>query len=128
MSETEKITINLSAMDLGRIDLLVAEGYYSNRTDFIRTAIRKELDLHNDFVKQTVTRRTMALGVVSYSRSDFEKARQQSAQYDIQVIGTLFLADDISPELAQAVIKRVKVYGIFQASQDVKEALADRID
>jgi len=126
MSETEKITINMSAVDLGRIDLLVDEGFYSNRSDFIRSAIRKELDMHRDIVIQTVSRKTMVIGAVMYSSQDLERALAKGIVYDIKVVGTIVLGNDITPELARATIGRIKIYGVLRASPQVKEALADR--
>jgi Arc/MetJ-type ribon-helix-helix transcriptional regulator len=126
MSDTEKITINMSAVDLGRVDLLVDEGFYSNRSDFIRSAIRKELDVHRDMVVQAVSRKKMVVGVVMYSRHDLEIAQAKGVVYDIKVVGTVILDSSISPELALATISRVKIYGILHASPAVKEALADR--
>ena len=128
MPDTEKITINMSAVDLGRVDLLVDEGFYSNRSDFIRTAIRKELDVHRDVVIQTVSRKTMVIGAVMYSSHDLEKAQAKGVAYDIKVVGTVILGNDISPELARATINRIKIYGVLKASQAVKDALADRIN
>jgi Arc/MetJ-type ribon-helix-helix transcriptional regulator len=126
MSDTEKITINISAVDLGRVDLLVDEGFYSNRSDFIRTAIRKELDVHRDIVIQTVSRKTMVIGAVMYSSQDLERALAKGIVYDIKVVGTIILGNDITPELARATIGRIKIYGVLRASHQVKEALADR--
>jgi Arc/MetJ-type ribon-helix-helix transcriptional regulator len=128
MPDTEKITINMSAVDLGRVDLLVDEGFYSNRSDFIRTAIRKELDVHREIVVQTVSRKSMVLGAVMYSRHDLEKAQAKGVVYDIKVVGALILDSSIPPELALATISRVKIYGVLRASQAVKDALADRIN
>jgi Arc/MetJ-type ribon-helix-helix transcriptional regulator len=127
MADTEKITINLSATDLGRIDLLAEEGFYSNRTDFIRTAIRKELDSHDDVVQKSVVRREMVLGIVSHSRRTLERCLGKKVKLDIQVVGGLFLGKDVTPELALAAIKSVKVYGVLRASPAVKDALASRI-
>jgi Arc/MetJ-type ribon-helix-helix transcriptional regulator len=128
MSDTEKITINMSAVDLGRVDLLVDEGFYSNRSDFIRSAIRKELDVHRDMVVQAVSRKKMVIGVVMYSRHDLEMAQAKGVVYDIKVVGTIILGNDITPELARATIGRVKIYGVLRASPEIKEALADRIN
>jgi len=128
MSDTEKITINMSAVDLGRVDLLVDEGFYSNRSDFIRSAIRKELDVHRDIVIQTVSRKTMVIGAVMYSSHDLEKAQAKGIVYDIKVVGTIILDKDITPELARATIGRIKIYGVLRARPEVKEALADRIN
>ncbi len=128
MADTEKITINMSAVDLGRVDLLVDEGFYSNRSDFIRSAIRKELDVHRDIVIQTVSRKTMVIGAVIYSSHDLEKAQAKGIVYDIKVVGTILLDKDITPELARATIGRIKIYGVLRASPAVKEALADRIN
>jgi len=128
MADTEKITINMSAVDLGRVDLLVDEGFYSNRSDFIRSAIRKELDVHRDIVIQTVSRKTMVIGAVMYSSHDLEIARSKGVVYDIKVVGTILLDKDVTPELARATIGRIKIYGVLRASPEVKEALADRIN
>lgn len=126
MPESEKITINMSAVDLGKVDLLVQEGLYSNRTDFIRTAIRNQLDRHNLEIQQSVTRHSFVIGVLSYNRVDFEKYRQKGEQVEMKVIGLLALADDIPAELAREVVTSIQVRGIFQASSELKAALADR--
>lgn len=125
--ETEKITINLVFVDLGQIDLLVQEGFYSNRTDFIRTAIRNQLATHAETVKQTVARRTLALGLQHYTRRDLEAVRAAGQKLQIQVLGLASIADDVSPELALATIDSLVVLGALRASAEVKAALADRI-
>lgn len=127
MSETEKITINMSAVDLGKVDLLVNEGLYSNRTDFIRTAIRSQLEKHTFEIQQSVTRHSSVIGVLSYSRVDLEKRKQKGKKMSFSVIGMLILQNDIPPELAAEVIEEIKVRGIFNANPEVKAALADRI-
>ena len=125
--ESEKITINLGVVDLGQIDLLAREGFYSNRTDFIRTAIRNQLAAHADVVKQTVARRTLVLGLQHYTRSDLEAARDAGQKLDIRVLGLASIASDVSPELAREAIGSLVVLGALQASPAVKAALADRI-
>ena len=125
--ETEKITINLGFIDLGQIDLLVQEGFYSNRTDFIRMAIRNQLATHAETVKQTVARKTLVLGLQRYSRRDLEAVRATGQKLQIQVLGLASIADDVSAELAQATIESIVVLGALRASAEVKAALADRI-
>ena len=127
MADTEKITINMSAVDLGKVDLLVQEGLYSNRTDFIRTAIRSQLDKHNLEIQQSVTRNSYVIGVLVYDSSDLEKRKLKGEKIKMTIVGLLHLANDISPELAREVIESIQVRGIFQASDQVKAALADRI-
>jgi len=127
MSDTEKITINLSAVDLGRIDLLSEEGFYSNRTDFIRAAIRKEIDAHRDVVDKSVIRRASVLGIVSYTRRMLETIEKKKQKLDIRVVGAVHLSRDIPPELARRTIASLKVHGLLRASQPVKDALSDRI-
>ena len=127
VGDTEKITINLGFIDLGQIDLLVQEGFYSNRTDFIRTAIRNQLATHVDVVKQTVARKTLVLGLQHFSREDLEAAQAAGQKLHIQVLGLARIADDVSPELARATIDSLFVLGALQASPAVKAALADRI-
>lgn len=127
MADTEKITINMSVVDLGQIDLLVAEGFYSSRTDFIRTAIRNQLGTHAEVVKQTVTRRAFAIGVVGYDRKDLEKVRQAGSVLNVRVVGLLNIAPDVTPELARATIQYIEVHGALHASPAVRVALADRI-
>ena len=127
MADTEKITINMSAVDLGKVDLLVQEGLYSNRTDFIRTAIRSQLDKHNLEIQQSVTRNSYVIGVLAYDSSDLEKRKLKGEKIKMTVVGLLHLSDDITPELAREVIESIQVRGIFQASDQVKTALADRI-
>ena len=125
--DSEKITINLGFVDLGQIDLLVQEGFYSNRTDFIRTAIRNQLATHAEVVKQTVARKTLVLGLQHFSREDLEAVQAAGQQLQIQVLGLARIADDVSPELARATIASLVVLGALQASPAVKAALADRI-
>ncbi len=127
MSETEKITINLGLVDLGQIDLLVREGFYQNRTDFIRTAIRNQIGEHAEAVKQTVARKTLALGLQNYTRRDLEAVRAADETLQIRVLGLATIADDVPPELALETIDSIEVLGAFRASPAVKAALADRI-
>lgn len=124
---SEKITINLGVIDLGQIDLLVQEGFYSNRTDLIRTAIRNQLSTHAEVVRETVARKTFVLGLQHYSRGDLEAVQAAGEMLQIQVLGLASIADDVSPELARATIDSVVVLGALHASAAVKVALADRI-
>jgi Arc/MetJ-type ribon-helix-helix transcriptional regulator len=125
--DTEKLTINLGVVDLGQVDLLVQEGFYSNRTDLIRTAIRNQLAVHADEIKRTLARRTLVLGLQHLSRKDLERARAAGEMLQIQVVGLAQIAPDVSPELARATIQSVHVLGAFHASAAVRKALADRI-
>ena len=117
----------MSAVDLGKIDLLVQEGLYSNRTDFIRTGIRNLLDKHSLEIQQSVARHSYAIGVLSYDRGDLEKWKAQGERRKISVLGLLHLHDDISPDLAQEAIELIRVQGIFIANDNLKAALADRM-
>ena len=124
--ETEKITVNLGYVDLGHVDLMVQEGFYSNRTDFIRTAIRNQLERHADVVKQSVSRHSLDLGLRHYSRDDLEAVRAAGQMLHIQVLGLASIAQDVTPELARAAIASITVLGALHASAAVKAALADR--
>ena len=125
--DSEKITINLGYVDLGHVDLLVQEGFYSNRTDFIRTAIRNQLERHADSVRKSVTRHSLDLGLRHFSREDLERARDAGEMLQIQVLGLASIASDVTPELARAAIGSVKVLGALHASSAVRAALADRL-
>lgn len=125
--ESEKITINLGYVDLGRIDLLVQEGFYSNRSDFIRTSIRKQLDGHGDVVSNSLQRHTLELGLRDYTRADLEALRAAGEILHVKVVGLARIASDVPPDLAKAVIGSITVLGGLQASAEVKQALADRI-
>jgi len=127
MSETEKITINLGLVDLGQIDLLVQEGFYSNRTDFIRTAIRNQLATHAEEVKQTVARKTLVLGLEHYTRRDLEAIREAGETLEIRVLGLASIDDDVDPDLARETISSLVVLGALRASPALKSALKDRI-
>ncbi|MBE0636176.1 CopG family transcriptional regulator [Candidatus Bipolaricaulota bacterium] len=127
MSETEKITINLGPVDLGRIDILVEQGLYSNRTDAIRSAIRTLLDRHEPVIHDISVRKSFSLGVLVYNQKDFERFKAEGRRVSIHVIGHLTLARDIDPELARETIESISVRGVFRASDQLKEALADRI-
>ena len=124
--ETEKITINLGYVDLGQVDLMVQDGFYSNRTDFIRTAIRNQLERHADVVKQSTVRKSLELGLRTYSREDLEAARRAGEMLHINVLGLASIADDVTADLARATIASVSVLGALHASPAVKAALADR--
>ena len=126
-ADTEKITINLGFVDLGQIDLLVQEGFYSNRTDFIRTAIRNQLDRHSDVTKQSIARNNVEFGLRRFTRADLEEAQAAGQTLDIRVLGLASIADDVSPALARAAIGSIQVLGALHASPAVKAALSDRI-
>lgn len=125
--ESEKVTINLGYVDLGHIDLLVQEGFYSNRTDFIRTAIRNQLDRHTEAVRQSLSRRQLDLGLRRFTRRDLEAVRAAGDTLTIQVLGLATIDPDVTPDLARATIASLHVLGALQASAEVKAALADRI-
>ena len=127
VGDSEKITINLGYVDLGQVDLLVQEGFYSNRTDFIRTAIRNQLDRQNDVVKQSAARHQLDLGLRRYSKQDLEAVQAAGEMLHIQVLGLASIADDVSPELASRTIASIHVLGALHASPPVKQALRDRI-
>jgi len=127
LEKTEKVTLNLGVVDLGEIDLLVREGFYANRTDFIRIAIRAQLATRATAVEQTVARRTLVLGTRRYSRRDLEQIRAAGQTVEIRVLGLASIAEDVPAELARATIAAVEVLGAFHASAAVKAALADRI-
>ncbi len=122
-TDTEKITINMSVVDLGKVDLLVEEGFYTNRTDFIRTAIRQQLAQQDEPLKQSVTRRAMVLGVLGYGRDELERIRAKGEKRNVRVVGMFVIGEEVEPELALAVIESVKVYGVFKANKAVREAL-----
>jgi len=124
--DSEKITINLGFVDLGRMDLLVRDGFYGNRADFIRTAVRNLIERHDEAVRHSTARRRLQLGLSHYTARDLEAARDAGTPLHIQVLGLASLAADVTPELARAAIASVEVLGAFQASPAVKAALADR--
>ncbi|HAY83570.1 MAG TPA: CopG family transcriptional regulator [Chloroflexi bacterium] len=127
MSDTEKITINLGVVDLGKIDLLVEQGFFTNRTDFIRAAIRNYLDKHDTELQETITRNNFAVGIMVFTSNGLKKRLDKGEMLDILVVGMLVLSEDITPELARSTINSIKVLGIFEAPKEVKEAIADRI-
>src|ERR1700750_1840345 len=126
-SDSEKITINLGFVDLGHIDLMVQDGFYSNRTDFIRTAIRNQLERHSDVVKQSAARKSLDLGLRNFTRQDLEGALRAGEMLEINVLGLATIAPDVTPELARATIASVTVLGALHASPEVKAVLADRL-
>jgi Arc/MetJ-type ribon-helix-helix transcriptional regulator len=127
LPEAEKITINLGYVDLGQVDLLVAEGFYSNRTDFIRTAIRNQLSAHGEALKQVVARKMLVLGLQQFSAADLEAVRRAGEKLEIRVLGLATISADVTPELALETIASVTVLGALHASAAVKAALADRL-
>ena len=125
--ESEKITINLGYVDLGHVDLMVQDGFYSNRTDFIRTAIRNQLERHAEALRHSAARRTLELGLSHYSRERLEAARDANAPLQINVLGLASIARDVTPELARASIASLTVLGALHAAPEIRAALADRI-
>lgn len=125
--DNEKVTINLGYVDLGHIDLLVAEGFYSNRTDFIRTAIRNQLAAQQEAVRQVVTRKALVLGLQRFGRAELEAVRRAGEALDIRVLGLAVIEADVSADLASATIASLTVLGAFQASAEVKSALRGRM-
>lgn len=123
MSEIEKITTNVSVVDLGQIDLLVQQGFYSNRTDFFRTAIRNQLSSHSDELKQTIIRKNRILGVMQFNQKELEQILESGERLDLKVVGMLMFADDVSPEIVHKVVESVEVHGVTRASQAVKDEL-----
>jgi Arc/MetJ-type ribon-helix-helix transcriptional regulator len=124
--DSEKITVNLGFVDLGRIDLMVRDGFYSNRADFIRTAVRNQLDRQESEVRQAVARRQLTLGLAHFTKSELEAARDAGKPIHIQALGLVTIADDVTPELARTAIASVEVLGVLQATAAVKAALSDR--
>ncbi|MBI9045293.1 MAG: hypothetical protein JEZ06_12460 [Anaerolineaceae bacterium] len=127
MADTEKITINLSVVDLGKIDLMIDQGFYSSRTDLIRTAIREKLATHSRVVEEAIIKKSAGIGIMHYSKKDLEKFLETGEKKSITVVGLFSLGNEITPELARETIESIRVYGVFQASSKVKDALKDRI-
>ena len=125
--DSEKLTLNLGFVDLGSIDLLVRDGFYSNRSDFIRTAIRNQLATHADTAKKAASRLTLELGLRTFARQDLEAIQAAGERLKIRVLGLVVIADDVTPDLARATIESITVLGALHASAEVKTALADRL-
>jgi Arc/MetJ-type ribon-helix-helix transcriptional regulator len=126
-TDSEKVTLNLGFVDLGQIDLLVKDGFYANRTDLIRTAIRNQLDRHADVLKKSIVRQSLDLGLRHFTRQELEAVQAAGQQLEINVLGLVTIARDVSPELARAAIASIAVLGALHASPEVKAALADRM-
>jgi Arc/MetJ-type ribon-helix-helix transcriptional regulator len=126
VGESEKLTINVGVVDLGQIDLLVKEGFYANRSDLIRTALRSRLDFHREDIQRLVIRRVLCLGLQDYSRAALERVVDSGERLSIRVVGLVRIANDVTPELATAAIEEIEVLGAFQASRAVKDALAQQ--
>ena len=127
MAETEKITINMSVVDLGKVDLLVEEGFYQNRTDFIRTGIRNLLNKHDRELQSAITRQAFMIGVMIFTRSGLEKKAAKGERMDCRVIGMLIIDKDVPVDLAESVFESIQVHGVFRATDEIKEAMKNRI-
>ena len=127
LPDTDKVTVNLGLVDLAQMDLLVEEGFYTNRTDFVRAAVRNQLQQHAEAIRQTVLRKRFVTGLQRYSRAELERVVAAGEQLEIHVLGLAMVEDDVTPELARAAIASIQVLGAFVASAAVKHALADRI-
>jgi len=124
--DSDKVTVNVGLVDLAQVDLLVSEGFYSNRTDFVRTAIRNQLLVHADAIRQTVVRKRFVVGQHRYSRRELEQVVAAGEKLDVHVLGLAVIEDDVPAELASAAIATIQVLGAFIASPAVRQALADR--
>jgi Arc/MetJ-type ribon-helix-helix transcriptional regulator len=127
VSDTEKITINIGSVDLGRVDLLVQEGFYSSRADFVRTAVRNQLERQKTAVDSISSRKSMFIGTLTYSRKDLEEKRDENEMINVKVIGMLILNEDVTPQLALDTIQSITVRGVFKAPENVKDALKERL-
>lgn len=127
LPDTEKVTVNVGLVDLAQLDLLVEEGFYTNRTDFVRTAVRNQLQQHAEVIRQTVVRKRFVMGLQRYSRAELERVVAAGEQLEIKVLGLATVEADVSAELARAAIASLRVLGAFVASADVRAALADRV-
>ena len=127
MGETEKITINMSVVDLGKVDLLVQEGFYQNRTDFIRASIRTQLAKHETEVRDSITRNAYVVGIMSCDQVSLMKDIANGVRRKYHVVGMMVIEKDVTPEVADKAIEAIKVMGIFRASDEVKAVLSDRI-
>lgn len=125
--DSEKITVNMGFVDLGHVDLLVAEGFYSNRTDFIRTAVRNQIQAHAEAVKQVVARKMLVLGLHHFTAADLERVQSAKEMLQLRVLGLASIAPEVSPALALATIESITVLGALHASPELKKALAGRI-
>jgi len=125
--DSEKLTLNLGFVDLGRIDLLVRDGFYSNRSDFIRTAIRNQLATHSDVAAKATTRLALELGLRTFTRRDLEAVVAAGEQLEIRVLGLAVIDSDVSPELARQAVASLTILGALHASPEIKAALADRL-
>ena len=127
MSNTEKVSFNLSVVDLGKVDLLVEQGFYSSRTDLMVTAVRNLLATHAVNIREAVAKDSMVVGVHAVGRKTLEGLQAKRKQVDVNMVGVLVLSQDVAPQLARATIRSVKIRGAFRASPEVKEALKDRM-
>ena len=127
VAETEKITINLGAVDLGSIDLLVGEGFFSNRSDLIRTAVRNLLAAHRDIINGAVLRQDRTLGLRRITRAELEGLQQAGKRIRIGVVGLVVVDNDVPAALVEQTIAELSVLGSLQASPEVRRALAGRI-
>ncbi len=125
--DTEKITINLGAVDLGQIDLLVDQGFYSNRTDFIRTAIRNQISVHSTEIKKITSEKLYAMGVIGIGKKELERMKAEGKKYEIKLVGMLVITNDVTPELAAETLDCVKVYGIIRAPEEVKKVILKQV-
>jgi Arc/MetJ-type ribon-helix-helix transcriptional regulator len=121
------LTLNLGYVELGKIDLLVREGFYANRSDFIRTAIRNQLAVQTVDIERSVTRNTFDLGLRDFSAMELEAVVARHERLSIRVVGLARIAADVSPELASQAIESITVLGALQASDKVKSALAAKL-
>lgn len=124
--DTEKVCVNLAAVELGKIDVLVSQGLFTSRTDLIRAGIRKVLEENGEAV-QRVALGAAGLGIMAITRKQLEQARKAGEKLDMKVIGILVIDPDVTPELADTTIHEIRIFGTLRGPKAVLARIGDRV-
>jgi len=133
-NRTEKATINIGIMELAQIDLLVENMIYTNRSDFIRTAIRNQLEMHKSDIERLYLQTKAnsfepesqvqgGIGIYRLRKAALSDAMKSNKKLHIMVMGILLIDKDISPELFEATVESIKIYGKIQAQKSILELI-----
>jgi Arc/MetJ-type ribon-helix-helix transcriptional regulator len=125
-SKPQQLNVTMDAEEIHQVDLMVEQGLYASRKDFLQLAARNLLREHGVEVPRPMTGELKVAGIAVHNRKSLEKLRAAGRQLELNVTGIFRLADDVTPELACAVIKSLTLRGTFEASAEVKATLKDR--
>lgn len=126
---SEKVSVNINEEALSKIDLLVEDGFYSNRSDFINRAVDTLLDRENRTVdklleihsKEKINSRQWFVGVQTMGSQYLEKVKEQGVRLRIKGCGVLYFEKDAAQELVFETVEYISPRIRVIAEEAVRE-------